>query len=82
MENFRTSDLWLAAYLLARGNSLAGIDRRDPRRVDFILSHPPTTEDMQGFDTGEGLAPIGGLMAGMRKLKRCLYDGVGGGRHD
>jgi len=82
-NSFRTSDIWLAAFLIAGGNSLAEVDRRNPRRVDFILARWPTAEEQRGFDTGDGLVKIGPLMAALRRLKRALYDHAeGGGRYD
>ncbi len=83
MGDYKTSDLWLAGYLIALGNALIGVDRSNPRRTAFILARPPTAEEQAGFDSGDGLAPIGALMGAIRKLKRCLYDGLpGGGRYE
>jgi len=76
---FRTSDIWLAAFLIAQGNALSEVDRRNPRRVDFVLARWPTAEEQRGFDTGDGLVKIGPLMAAVRRLKRALYDHAGGG---
>jgi len=83
METYKTSDLWLAGYMIALGNALVGVDRSNPRRTAFILARPPTLEEQAGFDTGGGLVPIGPLMQAIRRLKRCLYDGLpGGGRYE
>jgi hypothetical protein len=83
MGSYKTSDLWLAGYLIALGNALIGVDRSNPRRTAFILARPPTAEEQAGFDSGDGRAPIGLLMGAIRRLKRALYDGMpGGGRYE
>ncbi len=35
--NYRTSDLYIAAWLLSNGLELRDIDRRNPRRCHFIF---------------------------------------------
>ena len=43
---YRTSDLYVAAYLLSMGLELRDIDRRDRRRCDFVFVD---REDRPGF---------------------------------
>lgn len=34
---YKTSDLYLAAWLLSNGFQLEGLDRCNPKRIDFIF---------------------------------------------
>lgn len=73
----RTSDTWLAAYMLATDEALTGIER-DGRRVVFVFK----TED--GHDLQ--LAFLGGAEVNARayadsylRLKQIVHDTLGGG---
>lgn len=36
-QTYRTSDIYIASWLLSKGLQLEGLDRRNPRRIDFIF---------------------------------------------
>ena len=74
-ESFRTSDLYLAAYLCAsRGLSLSSVDSsRDPNRVVFLLVPRPDPADVTGYTEGKALVEVGAFGRALRTLKRELH---------
>jgi len=56
---YRTSDLYIAAWLLSRGLQLQDIDRRDRRRCDFIfMDRPDRPELVREFICGSAIGNI------------------------
>jgi hypothetical protein len=70
---FKTSDLYMAAYLHTRGLQLWGTDAENPDRVVFILTPRPEAEDLEAFAEGRALVNVGEFGRSLRTLKRALY---------
>ena len=73
--NYRTSDLWIAAWLLSNGLELRGIDRRNPRRCDFVfLDRQDRPGLVHSFMCGQATGKIGDFIFSLRRAKRLLYS--------
>lgn len=70
---FRTSDLYLAAYLLTRGLRLWAPDRHDPARVEFVLTPRPRTEDLEAYVEERAQVNDDDFGRALRTLKRALW---------
>ena len=72
-RHFQTSDLWLAAFLLAGDHTLAGIDGQDPQRVVFLLAPYPAPDLLASY--AEGRATVNALrfISAERQLKRRVW---------
>ena len=72
---YRTSDLYIAAWLLSRGLQLQDIDRRDRRRCDFIfVDRPDRPELVQSFLIGSATGNVADLIYHLKRAKRLLYS--------
>ena len=73
--NYRTSDLYVAAWLLSNGLELLDIDRRNPRRCDFIFADRPDRRELvQTFVYGSATGNLTDFIFHLRKAKRLLYS--------
>ncbi len=77
---FRTSDLYLAAYLIARGLRLWATDPHDLARVVFVLTPRPNPDDLAAYGAGTATANVADFGRALRTLKRALYDAREGAR--
>ena len=73
-EHFKTTDLWLTAYLLARGANLTGLEKNHlkPSQYVFILSG----EDLQGNTKSyseNGKIPVLSYKQILLDLKHQIY---------
>lgn len=74
--NYRTSDLWITAWLLSNGLELRGIDRRNPRRCEFVFAdRSDRLELVQTFVYGSATGNLVDFIFHLRKAKRLLYSG-------
>ena len=74
--NYHTSDLYIAAWLLSNGLELRDIDRRNPRRCDFIFADRPDRRELvQSFQYGSATGNLVDFIFHLRKAKRLLYSG-------
>lgn len=82
MQNtFTTSDLNLAAFLLARGHELRYTVTTDPERMGFVLAPEPSIDDLAGYSAGTATVEIAPLLRWQRHLKRLVFGAQGrGGR--
>lgn len=72
---YKTSDLYIAAYLLSMGLQLQGIDRHNPRRSDFIFKdREDRPELVQAFVCGRAVGNLPDFIFYIRKAKRLLYS--------
>ena len=70
-----TSDLYLTAWLLSNGLELSDIDRRNPRRCDFVfLDRQDRPGLVHSFMCGQATGKIGDFIFSLRRAKRLLYS--------
>jgi len=76
-EKFNISDFYIAAYFVAKGIRLLGVDRENPRRVLFIFKdfedRPKLTED---FLLGNGLVNPKCYVSAIKELKDLIYTQI------
>ncbi len=73
--NYRTSDLYVAAYLLSKGLQIQGIDRHNPRRSEFIfIDREDRPKLVQSFLCGQAVGNLPDFIYYIRKAKRLLYS--------
>ncbi len=71
MPTFQTTDLNLAAFLMARGHALVGVARDGPRRV---FGFPETARDeAQGF-YANATVPARAFANALRDLKTLIRE--------
>lgn len=77
MDNgkYRTSDLYVSAWLLSQGLVLEGLGHSNGRRIDFVFED---REDRLGlvkqFISGQAIGNVGDYSHALRKCKNLLYD--------
>ena len=73
--NYRTSDLYVAAWLLANGLQVQGIDRHNPQRFDFIfLDREDRPRLVQTFVRGQAIVIFLILFTTLGKRKGyCIH---------
>lgn len=59
-EEMKTTDLWLASFLMAKGAELAHLDKdpERPDRVAFTLTGENLKQQTQGFNNNEGVCVL------------------------
>ena len=73
--NYRTSDLYIAAWLLSNGLELRDIDRRNPRRCDFVFADRPDRHELvQSFVYGSATGNLADFIFHLRKAKRLSWQ--------
>lgn len=74
-STYRTSDFYLASWLLTKGFVLEGVDRANPRRLEFIFTDRlDRAQIVQEFQCGRAEGNITDFLFQLRKAKRLLYD--------
>jgi hypothetical protein len=72
---YRTSDLYIAAWLLSKGLELKDIDRRDRRRSDFIfVDRQDRPELVRSFMCGRATGNLADFIYYLKRAKRLLYS--------
>ena len=72
---YRTSDLYISAWLLSKGLELRGIDRSNKQRNDFIFQdRSDRPELVRQFTCGSATGNVADFVYSMRKCKRLLYS--------
>jgi len=72
---YRTSDLYVAAFLLLKGLQIQGLDRHNPRRCDFIFrDREDRPRLVQTFVSGQAIGNLPDFIFYIRKAKRLLYS--------
>ncbi len=72
---YRTSDLYIAAWLLSNGLELKDIDRRDRRRSDFIfVDRQDRPELVRSFMCGRATGNLADFIFYLKRAKRLLYS--------
>ena len=72
---FKTADIVLASYLMAKGSELVGVDDSDHQHVKFFIRPLPSPDDLAVFVARDALAPVHSFYSALRKCKRALYNG-------
>lgn len=77
MDQYRTSDLFLASYLFAKEHGIEGIDDGNKQRKEFIFNN---TEQLQldkssYWDGSAKISPLK-LFNAMKNLKNMIYNNV------
>ena len=70
---FRSSDLYLCAFLVAKGAKLWATDAGNPDRVGFLLTPRPKAEDLEAWAGGWATVNAGEYSRALRHLKRELW---------
>ena len=72
---YRTSDLYVAAWLLTKGFELQNIDRSNSRRCDFIFAdRQDRAELVHQFLCGRAVGNLADFVFNLRRAKRLLYS--------
>jgi len=72
---YRTSDFYIAAYLLSNGLQIQGIDRHNPRRSEFIfIDREDRPHLVQSFLCGQAVGNLPDFIFHLRRAKRLLYS--------
>lgn len=72
---YRTSDVYLASWLLSKGLQLEDLDRHNPRRIDFIFrDRPDRSELVNQFLVGSATGNVVDFIFYMKRAKRLLYS--------
>lgn len=75
MQPYRTSDLYIASYLLSKGLELQGIDRRNAQRYDFIfIDREDRPRLVQTFLCGQAIGNLPDFIYYVKRAKRLLYS--------
>lgn len=77
MENYSTTDLFLASTLMSLGYSLIEVNKRDPKRCKFIFEgHESLAEDITEYQADRLLVEPRRLLTSNKKLKDLIYQSV------
>jgi len=72
---YKTSDIYITAWLLLKGLQLAGIDRCDSRRCQFIfIDRSDRRQLVNEFQCGSATGNVVDFVFYMRRAKRLLYS--------
>ncbi len=72
---YRTSDLYVAAWLLSNGLQIQDIDRHNPRRIDFIfIDREDRPHLVHSFVCGQATGNLPDFIYYIRKAKKLLYS--------
>jgi hypothetical protein len=72
---YRTSDLYVAAWLLTKGFELRDIDRSSSQRCDFIFADRQERPKLvHQFLCGRAIGNLADFIFNLRRAKRLLYS--------
>ena len=78
---FKTSDLYVAAWLLTQGLVLEGVGGSDSRRLDFIFEDRGARPELvKDFIAGRATGNISDYIYQLKRLKNLLYAELKGNR--
>jgi hypothetical protein len=75
---FRSSDLYLCAFLVAKGAELWATDASNPNRVEFLLKPRPKPKDLEAWAGGWATVNAGEYSRMLRHLKKALWQAKDG----
>lgn len=74
-QTYRTSDIYIASYLLSKGLELEGIDRRNSQRCDFIfIDREDRPNLVRAFMCGQAEGNLPDFLSHFKRAKRLLYS--------
>ncbi len=74
-QTYRTSDIYIASYLLSKGLELQGIDRRNSKRCDFIfVDREDRSNLVRAFMCGQAEGNLPDFLYHLKRAKRLLYS--------
>jgi len=74
-KSYRTSDIYITAWLLSKGLELRGIDRHNSQRCQFIfIDRPDRPELVNQFLVGSATGNVVDFIFYMMRAKRLLYS--------
>jgi len=74
-NNFITSDFYAAAFLVAKGYRLLGINKADSRRFRFIFTDEPDRAQLvSGFFAGLVEVNAKEFVSAIKELKSLMYN--------
>lgn len=75
MGTYRTSDIYIASYMLSKGLQLEGIGRNNSQRCDFIFIDREDRPDLvRAFMCGQAEGNIPDFIYHLKRAKRLLYS--------
>jgi len=78
---FKTSDLYVAAWLLTQGLVLEGVDGSDSRRLDFTFEdRADRPELVKDFIAGRAKGNVSDYIYQLKRVKNLLYAELKGNR--
>ncbi len=72
-DEFRTSDLYLAAFLVAQGQPLLRVER-EGGRVYFIFPNVQRTRELQSQFFNNGIVGVGDFRRSLQDLKTLIFS--------
>ena len=74
-QTYRTSDLYIATYLLSKGLELRGIDKCNSQRCDFIfIDRKDRPNLVRSFMCGQAEGNLSDFLYHFKRAKRLLYS--------
>ena len=73
---YATSDLYLTAYLVARGNRLDSFDRKDGKTIFNLIENGDLNEIIRDYYADCGLVSGLRLNNSLKNLKNLLYSNM------
>lgn len=74
-NNFTTSDFYAAAFLMAKGYTLLGINKADSRRFRFIFTDEPYRPQLvSGYFAGLVEVNAKAFVTAIKELKSLMYN--------
>lgn len=75
-NQYPTSDLYVAAYLLSTGLKLLAVDHSDSRRCIFVFLDRDDRPDLvRAFMCGQAQGNLPDFVYHLKRAKRLLYSG-------
>ncbi len=72
---YKTSDLYIAAWLLSKGLELQDVDHRNNRRCDFIfVDRQDRPAFVHSFMCGRATGNLADFIYYLKRAKRLLYS--------
>ncbi len=74
-QTYRTSDIYIASYLLSKGLELRDIDRHNSKRCDFIfIDREDRPNLVRAFMCGQAEGNLPDFLYHFKRAKRLLYS--------
>jgi len=75
MQTYKTSDIYIASFLLSKGLELQGVDRRNSQRSEFIFTDREDRPNLvRAFMCGQAEGNLPTFLYHFKRVKRLLYS--------